>query len=295
MGLLLAVFLGGFFGFNAIATPERAGQMMEQALRKRYPNAEIKATVTGKSGKDVVRGRFKSVKLEMARLGAIDGVPLQTAATKAKSVGRVGHFEVALKDFTFDKTAVESASLTLDNVLYDLNALKEKNQINITGSDPGSARLAVTCKALDDLLAERFPQLGELHITMKEGVVRCDGKKMLPLVKIGIPFHMTARVEVRNTNELWIVDERILFEKVPGFTLPVGKLFELLNPVYVFDKEKKWPFEVRVTKMTADNDKIEVDAALKFRNPDGTTSSPDPDAEDVKPNTVVAGPADKQP
>lgn len=267
MGFLLAALLSGVLGFNAMATPEKAAQVMESALRKRYPGAEIKATVAGKRGRDVINGRFQSVRLEMSKIGAIDGVPLGAAVGKAKKLGQVGHFELALHDFTFDKTPVESAELTVDNVAYDFNALKNKNQLSVVQCGPGVAHIIVAADALESLLAEKFPTLKDLDLTMKDGQVRVSGKKVVPLINFPIPFHLTARLEVHNTNEIWVVDERVAFETVTGFSLPVSKLFESMNPVYAFDKEKKWPFAVQITSLTADSDKMDLKAALKYAAP----------------------------
>ncbi len=265
MGLLLAAVLGGFFGFNAVATPDKAAQIMKDALQKRYPAAQIKTTVEGKRGRDVIKGRFRSVRLEMSDLGAIDGVPLEPAGgEKAKNLGTVGHFELLLRNFTFDKTKVESAELIVDDIAYDFDALKKKNQLRVVQSGAGTAHLTVAADALESLLVEKYPDIKEADLTMKDGQIRMSGKKRIPLIGLPVPFHLTARVEVRNTNEIWVVDEHFSFEKVSGLSLNISKLFEHMNPVYVFDKEKKWPFVVQVTSLTTTNDKMDVHASLKF-------------------------------
>ena len=268
MGLLLAAVLGGFFGFNALATPDKAAQIMKDALQKRYPAAQIVTTVEGKKGRDVLKGRFSRVRLEMSNLGAIDGVPLEPpGGGKAKKLGMVKHFELLLRNFTFDKTPVESAELTVDDIAYDFNALKDKNQLRVVNSGAGTAHLTVAADALESLLVEKFPTIKEIDLAMQDGQVRVSGKKMVPLINLGVPFHMTARVEIRNTNEIWVVDEHVAFEKVTGFSLNVSKLFEQMNPVYVFDKDKKWPFAVQVTSLTTANDKMDLSATLKFAEP----------------------------
>ncbi len=280
MGLLLAALLGGFFGVNAMATPEKAGQIMTEALQKRFPGAKIDAKVEGKSGRDVLRGRFRSVRLDMADLGAVDGVPLGMPG-KAKKLGWVGHFELFLRNFTFDKTAVESAELKAEQIAYDFDALKDKKQLQIVHCGPATAKVTVAADALEALLVERFPDIREADLTMQDGQIRLSGKKALPLIRLGVPFHLTCRIEIRNSNEIWVTDERVAFEKVTGFSLPVGKLFERMNPVYAFDKEKQWPFEVKLTNLTTKEDKMNIEAALTFvkndANPQAATEPTDDD------------------
>ncbi len=298
MGILLAALLGGFFGFNAVATPDRVEQIMEDSLRKRYPGAQIDATVEGKRGKDVVKGRFRRVRLEMSHLGDVDSVPLEPGPP-SKQLGKVDHFDLALRDFTFDHTPIESATVSVDDISYDLGALKAKNQLRIVNTGIGTAHLTLAAAALEELLYTRLDNVQDAHLHFQDGRIHVNGKKVLPIIHLRVPFHFWARPEVRHGNEVWLTGERAAFEDTTGLSLSVSSIFKLKqwNPIYVFDRDRKWPFEVQVTEIIANEDKLEVNANLRFGQPaPGPTPGPLPGPTPAPPAAAApAAPAPDNP
>src|SRR6186713_775120 len=92
MGFLLGALVGGVLFFNSQATPHRAEREVEKALQGRFPGAQIDADIKGKRGMDVISGRFKEVRVQMAQFttgGAGGGVGVQ-AVPSAKKEGRLG-------------------------------------------------------------------------------------------------------------------------------------------------------------------------------------------------------------
>ena len=84
MGWILALLAGGFLTFNAVVTPDKAAGVAADALKKRFPGANVKVVIEGKRGRDVLNGRFKRVDVELADLTLSD-LPIATSANVTPS------------------------------------------------------------------------------------------------------------------------------------------------------------------------------------------------------------------
>jgi hypothetical protein len=156
MGYLLAALAGSLLFFNSQATPNKAAQVMETALRKQFPQAQVDVDITGKRGLNVVNGKFKTVRVQMSGFGSSGGaiIPIQ-AVRDPKKAGRIGQMSLQLRDFELNGLNIESADIAWSNVVYDFNSLKKDNKLQLAGAAPGTARITVSAASLQTLLARQ--------------------------------------------------------------------------------------------------------------------------------------------
>lgn len=268
MELLLSALLGGFLLFNSAVTPGRAEKAIESALRKTYPHATVNATVEGKRGRSVLKGNFRRVRLEISKLGDVGDLPF--TASKATEVGRLGRLELALRDFSYNGVPVIASDFNFDNVSYDFNALRKQSRLSIVDCGPANLHLSMSAAALEPTFADSLEGVTDVKITLRDGLVHMDAKKTIPILRIGVPFHFTARPVVKNDSEIWLTDGRIAMENVTGFTLRVQNLLGDLNPVYAFDPDHKWPFRVKLSNVSARANMLDVNGDLVFVKPEPT-------------------------
>jgi len=264
MEFILAALLSGFFLFNSQATPGKAEHIMEKALRQQFPTAQtVDVSVEGKRGRNVLRGKFDTVRVDLAGFGRITGLPLM-AAPQADKTGHLGRLELQLRDFTFNDLKVESANFAFNDVTYNREGLQKHSLLQIVKSGPASARLAVPVSALESLAAARFKDVQNARFSAHNGAVRVTGKRPLGLLGIAVPFTLTAKPEIRNGNEIWLTEPRVAVENVTGMSIPAGSLIANLNPVYVFDPDRKMPFRIQGTGIQARDNRLELSADLTF-------------------------------
>lgn len=262
MEWLLAALLGGFLGFNTLATPDRAEKVLEASLRKVYPQATVNAFVEGKKGRAVLKGNFKKVRLEMANIGSLDNLPFSTG--EAKKVGYLGRLELSLKNFQFSGLPVETSEFAFNDVAYDYEALRKESKLSIVQCGPADAQIVLGAAALQKQFGDALDGVANVKISLRDGLLHMDAKKKLPVIPIGVPFHLTALPIIKNGNEIWLTDGHLAFENTTGLSLRVNNLLADLNPIYVFDPEKKWPFRVNLIGVNAQNNQLIVNADLKF-------------------------------
>ncbi len=262
MEWLLAALLGGFLGFNAMATPGRAEKTLEASLRKTYPQATVNATVEGKKGRSVLKGNFRRVRLELGHMGALDNLPFSVGT--GTKLGYLGRLELVLNDFRFGGLPVQSSEFDLNDVAYDFAALKKDSKLSIVQCGPANAKIVLGAEALQQSFGSTLEGVTNVKIALRDGLLQMDAKKTLPLIKIGVPFHLTATPIVKNGNEIWLTDGHLSFENTTGLSLRVNNLLADLNPIYTFDAEKKWPFHVNLTGVNAQNNQMTVFADLVF-------------------------------
>lgn len=263
MEILLAAFLSGFLLFNSAATPHKAAKLLEAAMHKTYPHATaIKAEVQGKRGRAVLKGNFRRIRLEMTGINDLSGFPFLAAREGAKA-SHLGRLELVLRDFRFNGVPVESAEFTFNEIAYDIDALKKTSKLMIISSGPSKAHLVIGAPSLDTLFEASLKGVRDTKITLRDGRIVMNAKKVLPLFDLGVPFVFTSRPEAQG-NEIWLTDGRVDMENTTDFKLPVKNLMGDLNPVFAFDSERKWPFRVQVTDVAAQNDKLEITADLTF-------------------------------
>lgn len=262
MEWLLAALLGGFLGFNAMATPGRAEKALEASLRKTYPQATVNATVEGKKGRSVLKGNFRRVRLELGHVGALDNLPF--SAGKGTKLGYLGRLELSLNDFRFGGLPVQSSEFNFNDVAYDFEALKKESKLSFVQCGPANARIILGAAALQQSFGNTLEGVTDVKIALREGLLHMDARKTLPLIKIGVPFHLTATPIVKNSNEIWLTNGQLSFENTTGLSLRVNNLLADLNPIYTFDAEKKWPFRVNLSGVGAQNNQMTVLADLVF-------------------------------
>jgi hypothetical protein len=265
MGYLLAALFGGLLLFNSQATPDRAARGMESALRRQYPGRQIDVEVKGKRGLNVVRGKFKSVRLTMTG-GSASGASLFpiAAVAKANKAGRIGRVAVQLRDFDLDGLRIESADLNWADVVYDWGALRKTSQMNFVSAGPANARILIPVASLQTLLLQRVKDIQNPKMSLQNGRVLVSGTRPAPIFETPLPFTLSARPEVRNQTEIWLSDVQATFAGSPLPPALLSGLTEKFNPVYRFSLSDKWPFSMNITRLNAQNDKLEVLADLTF-------------------------------
>jgi hypothetical protein len=279
MGFLLGALVGGVLFFNSQATPHRAEREVEKALQSRFPGAHIDAEIKGKRGFDVIKGRFKQVRVQMAQFdlaGGGTGVGLQ-AVPSAKKQGRLGRTEIQLRDFEWQDLKVDAVDLNVQELVYDWDALKNESQLKIVSCGPVTARLVIPATSLTAAIAPRIKDVQNARIALKDGQVHITGTRAMPLVG-GVNFLLTAKLQARNGNEIWLTEPRVAAAGMPGLSLPADALLRDINPIYVFDREKAWPFRVQIQNITTINDKLDLSGNLVFvpavAAPAGATPAP---------------------
>ncbi|MBV9469765.1 MAG: LmeA family phospholipid-binding protein, partial [Abitibacteriaceae bacterium] len=255
--------LGGFFLFNSQATPSKVEHKAQAALQKRFPGAQVQVHVEGKRGTDVLHGKFKTVQINLGNLGRINGLPL-LPADNARHQGHVGHFELQMRDFIWNDLPLELASFSFDDLSYDLDALKKDALLKLVHSGPSSARLVVPAVSLEAVVRTRIQDIQNPHVTVRGNTITIEGKKPLPLVEVPVPFTLTANLEAHNGGEVWLTHPQVKMVDVPVGPTIGNSLVGHVNPIYVFDREHKWPFRVNITNIHAQNNKLQLDADLPF-------------------------------
>ena len=70
--------------FNAVVTPDKAASKATEALKKKFPGADVKVVIEGKRGKDVLNGRFRKIDIELANL-TLNELPIGSSASSSAS------------------------------------------------------------------------------------------------------------------------------------------------------------------------------------------------------------------
>ena len=77
MPWLLAALLGGYLYINGAATPEKAAELAQAALQKRYPGSQVQVHVEGRSGRNVLKGKFRVQRIKIFPINLIFSAQLQ--------------------------------------------------------------------------------------------------------------------------------------------------------------------------------------------------------------------------
>lgn len=266
MGYLLAALLGGFFVFNSQATPQRAERAIEKVLVQRFPGATVNAEVEGKKGRDVLKGRFRRVKLSLANFDLSGGGLGVQAVPSAKSLGRVGRFEMSLRDFAFSGVRVGTLDVGFGAATFDWKALKNQSQLKVVSCEPGTAKLSIAAAAIEPFLKTRLKDVQDMKLSIApDNRVKVSGKRPAPIVNVPVSFEVAGRLEVRNGREIWLADPTATMGGM-ALAAPLAKAaLGSVNPLYVFDPENKSPFAVQITKLKTGADNVELNANLIFK------------------------------
>ncbi len=267
MGYFFAALLSGFFLFNQAASPKKAAQIAEKALQKQYPSANIKVEIEGKRGSDVLKGRFRRVRVEMSNLtltqlpfAAPDTGSAASNAPKRKvKIGRARKIEVELRDLTMGKLPVSHARLDFSEVQYDFLALKNRAQFEILKSGPAKLQLQLSAASLLPTFAAKLQNTENVTVSIEGKILRLNGTRAV--LGRDAPILVTGELVGRGA-QLRLENESI---SLNGATLPNAAaklLLKDLNPLYDFDKGLKWPFRTEITAMSGQGNMIDLSADL---------------------------------
>ena len=293
MGYFFAALAGGLLFFNSQASPKRVARGMEDALRRQMPNAQVQVSVEGRRGLDVLNGKFKSMRFQIDADGdnstrivpvvaptAPNNAPGDaktpsdaktssdafaiSAVSKAQKAGRIGQFSVVLRDFDIEGVRIESAELNWKDVVYDWGALRKKSRFDVVTAGAADVRAVVAASSLQSFIAQKTTEIQNPKLSLRNGRFIVSGTRAAPIFGTQLPFTLSARPEVRNGTEIWLADAQASFAGAPLPSSLVNDLAARFNPVYTLALGEKWPFSVRISRVSAQNDKLEVLAALTF-------------------------------
>lgn len=263
MGYLLAALLGGFFYFNSQATPSKAEHAIERVLKERFPGARVAVDMEGKRGLDVVKGRFRNVTIELAQFDAKAATGFVIVAVpSARSRGHIGQGKIVLSDFSWNNLEVGHIELGLSELSYDWQALKKERKLKIVSSGPVGVQLAIPIASLQSLIAARMPNTRNLRLMTQDGRVVVEGESVVPVLNTTIAFTLTSLLEVRNGNEIWLTDTKLT--GAGGQPIAADTLLRTLNPIYVVDRDRAWPYRVEITSIRPQDAMLEMAATLTF-------------------------------
>lgn len=268
MGYLLAALLGGFFLFNTSVTPQKAAHLAEKALRKQYPGADINVEIEGKRGAPVLKGNFRSVRVEMAHL-TLAGLPFETSSG-AKKIGRAGKIEVELNDLKLGNLPVSRARLDLSDVEYDFGALKKRAQFQLVRLGAGRLQLQLSAQALLPAFAAKLQNTSDVVVSIQDQTLTLNGNRSIlgqtaPIVVSGQLSGQGSELRLENP-----------LLSVGGVRVPFAAanvLLKNLNPLYDFDQSLKWPFRTHIISANGSGNQINIGAELTLAaNPAANSS-----------------------
>lgn len=269
MHYLLAALAGGFLFFNSQATPDKVAGRIETTLRRQYPGARVDVDVKGRRGLNVLRGNFREVRLSMSNFKAATAPPAGITQN-AKKKGHVGRALVQLRDFDFNGIRIELAELEMGDVVYDLDALKSKSQLQIASVGPGRAHLIIPAASLQALVKERVKDVKDARLSLQDGQLRLTGTRAVPIIG-DVPFGLTARPEIRNGSEIWLADAIVTLNGQAVPDVLTKTIVGPMNPVFSFGGDNKAGFRILLRNLVARKDKIEISGDVSFPGLNATT------------------------
>lgn len=263
---LLALLAGGALLYNAIVTPGIIADKARNALQKRFPNANVQVRVEGRRGQDVLRGRFKRVRVELSQLGdpAKSGLNLEVIS-RAKSEGRIARLDVDARDFLAEGVPVESARLEIDDLRFDWAALRKSSRVRVISAGRTWAWARVGEDSVARLVLARLPGTKNVRVQLNDNRVIVTGRRAL-LGPLEVPFELSA-TPVGSANRLRLTGAQL---SVNGASLPAqvtNALVASLDPIYAFDPQGEYPVGVNLRRVTAVRDGLEVEADITFKQP----------------------------
>lgn len=264
MGYFLAALLSGFFLFNQAASPQRAAHLAEKALQKQYPGATVHVEIEGKRGADVLKGRFRRVRVEMSHLTLSQlpfapAPPDSVASKKKQKIGRAQKIEIDLRDLNMGKLPVSRAQLNFSDVQYDFLALKNRGQFEILHSGPASLQLQLSASALLPSFAANLKNTSDVSLSIDGKILRLNG--MRSVLGQSTPIIVTGELVGRGA-QLRLENAALSLGGTTIPTLAANALLKDLNPLYDFDKALKWPFRTEITGAVGQGNTLNLSANL---------------------------------
>lgn len=268
MGYFLAALLSGFFLFNGAATPDRAAKIAQKSLRKQYPGAAINVQIEGKRGASVLKGNFRRVRVEMAKL-TLAALPF-APSTGSPRLGRAEKIEIRLRDLTLGQLPASRVDLDFDQVAYDFDALKKAGQFRIVRLGAGRMQLQLSAQALLPAFAAKLQNTTDVSVETEGQNLTVRGNRTI--LGASQPILVTGQLAGRGS-ELRLENASL---SVGGTRLPSnasGALLKDLNPLYDFDKGLKWPFRTHITSASGNGNQIDLSATLSLQTQLAANSS----------------------
>ena len=280
MQYLLAALFGGFFLFNSLATPKKAARAIESSLRKLFPGAQVRVDVQGKRGRDVLKGRFRSARVEMSRFSFETGAGLaMQVVPAAKDLGRVGRFEVALRDFGFAGFRIASAEMSVDNLLVDWKALRKSSQLKLVsspdvtlGRTTGRVRLVLGQDALQSWVRQKFPDLQDATVSLAgDAGIQVSGTRAF--LGAALPFQLSGVLRLRENRVLEVSAPTITAGGAPLPAALAAPFTRSLSSLYEIDPKGTWPLSVTDARLRVESlggspaVVLEANVALKLVDP----------------------------
>lgn len=279
MELLLVALLGGFLGFNALATPDRAAKIAEKSLRGQFPGAGVNVEIDGKRGRAVLAGRFKRIRIELSDL-TLTSLPISASdsstkpalalistetpsSTKPKrpKLGRADFVELSIQRFTLGTLKIAAADFLLRDVSYDLNALKKQSLLRIVRCGAATMKLQLNASDLSPLVTSRISEVSNANLQLRDNQIIFSGER--PIVGFVAPFQLTGTLAGAG-DALSLEDVKFTVSDLPVPSNLVKTQIGSLNPVYRFDLGQA-PFKVEIQSVSAQNDVLSIDANLPFQ------------------------------
>ncbi|HEX8464040.1 MAG TPA: LmeA family phospholipid-binding protein [Abditibacterium sp.] len=256
----MAALLGGFLVFNGAATPQKAATMAQSALQKQYPGANVEVQIEGKRGVDVLKGRFRRVRVGLSDVALAD-LPF-TPPKNPKKIGRAAKIEVDLKRITWGNVPIDTARLDFQQVEYDFEALRKQSQFQIVKMGPSQMRVQLRGESLRPLFAARLQNIDEPEVHLEGNGLRVTGARTV--LGLRTPVELTAGL-IGVGNEVRLFEPQI---RVGGVALPAvatASLTKDVGSLYAFDREGRWPFTVRIDRVTAQNETLGIETSLTLK------------------------------
>lgn len=266
MGWLLGLLAGGLVVFQTQVTPDKVAEKAVAALRERYPGATVAVRMTGRNGRPVLRGQFKTVNLVMSNFTAGDTLFPLAAVASVDEAGHVDQISADLQSFVWQDMPVARCQLQFEDVTFDWGRLKSEHDIVLQQTGAGQLRLTLDQTALAKVLEPRLAGIRAPRLRCRNGYLLLTGKYPLPVVGTLVPFSLRVTPQARSGGQIRLEDPhlRVVGLGVPGVL--TNYLMGRLNPVFSLP-DNGWCFRTFVQTIDTTPEGETVQARLVFRSP----------------------------
>jgi hypothetical protein len=264
---VLAVVLGAVGG-TGIA--ERAA---ERTLRRRFaPIKRVRVDVS-RGHRSPFSRTIDQVRVEMEGFAVSHAQEPLKMGGGARMSGKVSRLMVDARDFEVRQDSgglrVRQLEFALTGIRYNFGKALLRRRLVLLGLGPGSGRVVLDEKALNDFLAPRVKQLEDFRLDLLDRRIRVRGARAL----LGVRFPVELEGSLRaHKGEVHLVLPRIRmgFLPVPGFV--TRRVLSQVNPLVDLNQGSGGPFRFDITSLRVKKDILEVEvkaepvsAAASFR------------------------------
>ena len=304
MGWLIAILAGGLFTFNAVVTPDKAADKATQALREKFPGANVKVAIEGKRGKDVLNGRFRKIDIELTNL-TLDELPLASnnaasnSPTSMVAVVREPNGAIqagaprapdAPKYREVEIQASKAPKIKLGHA-DDLNIVvrdfKWQNLV-VARADFRFSDVEYDFGALKNQSQFKLVRVGKssMHLELApEALTPLIAKRVENVTHANLilengavavtgsrnfyglsaPFELKGRPGFSGS-QIILMQPKLLVSGVTVPALVATPLLKSVNPLYSFDALKNSPFAIKLTNVESREGKLQIDGDLTLKN-----------------------------